>query len=262
MSLPLLVKKYGLNQVFRQRPQVPQNNRNNSSSGPRRRPTNLKQVLLPPATNKLHRILKQGSHPTPNNLNTNNNNKSSKGSYNYSNSSNNSYCTSSSNNNGRCNNNSNSKERCNNNSNNRELCSNNNSSKERCNNSTTSNNNIPLLEERPRQVRDFLQTKPPFRHTTTEANLISGMQAPGYGMQAGYHSSSGSSHHQQVSSTQQMQYRQQPQQHSTAQAAMMAPPQQKKSSMPKGVSWNYFLSLAGKGRKITLCRFYFLSGKL
>merc|ERR1711953_68119 len=140
MSLPLLVKKSGLNQVFNPRPQVlPSNNNSHNSSGLRRRPTSLQPVRHNPVINQLQ-LLNKGSNNN-NNLSTNNNNKRC--------------CTNNSNNRGRCNNSSNSKERCNNNSsnrgrcnnnsNNRELCSN-NSSKERCNNSCINNNILPLAE--------------------------------------------------------------------------------------------------------------------
>merc|ERR1711953_1116938 len=137
MSLPLLVKKSGLNQVFNPRPQVlPINNNSHNSSGLRRRPTSLQPVRHNPVINQLQ-LLNKGSN---NNLSTNNN-KNSNANFSCNNSNNKRCCTNNSNSRERCNNNSNSKERCNNNSNNRELCSN-NSSKERCNSSCINNNNI------------------------------------------------------------------------------------------------------------------------
>ena len=161
MSLPLLVKKSGLNQVFNPRPQVlPSNNNSHNSSGLRRRPTSLQPVRHNPVINQLQ-LLNKGSNNN-NNLSTNNN-KNSNANFSCNNSNNKRCCTNNSNNRGRCNNNSNSKERCNNNSsnrgrcnnnsNNRELCSN-NSSKERCNNSCI-NNNIRPRAELPLQVKNI-----------------------------------------------------------------------------------------------------------
>ena len=162
MSLPLLVKKSGLNQVFNPRPQVlPSNNNSHNSSGLRRRPTSLQPVRHNPVINQLQ-LLNKGSNNNNNNLSTNNN-KNSNANFSCNNSNNKRCCTNNSNNRGRCNNNSNSKERCNNNSsnrgrcnnnsNNRELCSN-NSSKERCNNSCI-NNNIRPRAELPLQVKNI-----------------------------------------------------------------------------------------------------------
>merc|ERR1711953_1653747 len=132
MSLPLLVKKSGLNQVFNPRPQVlPSNNNSHNSSGLRRRPTRLQPVRHNPVINQLQ-LLNKGSNNN-NNLSTNNN-KNSNANFSCNN-----------NNKERCNNNSSNRGRCNNNSNNRELCSN-NSSKERCNNSCINNNILPLAE--------------------------------------------------------------------------------------------------------------------
>merc|ERR1711884_505576 len=111
MSLPLLVKKSGLNQVFNPRPQVlPSNNNSHNSSGLRRRPTSLQPVRHNPVINQLQ-LLNKGSN--------NNNN------FSCNNSNNKRCCTNNSNNRGRCNNNRNSKERCNNNSSNRGRCNNN-----------------------------------------------------------------------------------------------------------------------------------------
>merc|ERR1711953_1472815 len=113
MSLPLLVKKSGLNQVFNPRPQVlPSNNNSHNSSGLRRRPTSLQPVRHNPVINQLQ-LLNKGSNNN-NNLSTNNNK------------------------------NSNANFSCNN-SNNKRFCTN-NSSKERCNNSCINNNILPLAE--------------------------------------------------------------------------------------------------------------------
>merc|ERR1711953_1596120 len=133
MSLPLLVKKSGLNQVFNPRPQVlPSNNNSHNSSGLRRRPTSLQPVRHNPVINQLQ-LLNKGSNNN-NNLSTNNN-KNSNANFSCNNSNNKRCCTNNSNNRGRCNNNSNSKERCSN-----------SSSKERCNNSCINNNILPLAE--------------------------------------------------------------------------------------------------------------------
>merc|ERR1711953_836882 len=75
MSLPLLVKKSGLNQVFNPRPQVlPINNNSHNSSGLRRRPTSLQPVRHNPVINQLQ-LLNKGSNNN-NNLSTNNNKNS------------------------------------------------------------------------------------------------------------------------------------------------------------------------------------------